>query len=84
MSKENRETAGIWTEHLGDAHVGCFALLDDLKNDVPTEAQLSSLINLTTAIAKYYNIDPLGKTHTFETNTSKEPYIISKVNYNIM
>ena len=60
------------------------ALLWNFENDVPTEAQLSSLVNLTTAIARYYNIDPLGKTHTFELNTSKEPYVTPKVNYNIM
>ena len=33
MRKENRDTAGIWAEQLGDAHVGCYGLLDDLKND---------------------------------------------------
>lgn len=50
MSKENRETAGIWTEHLGDAHVGCFALLDDLKNDVPTEAEIYNIIEASNLI----------------------------------
>ena len=28
MRKENRDTAGIWAEQLGDAHVGCYGLLD--------------------------------------------------------
>lgn len=31
MRKENRDTAGIWAEQLGDAHVGCYGLLDELK-----------------------------------------------------
>ncbi len=60
------------------------ALLWNFENDTPTAAQLSSLINLTAALARYYNIDPLGKTHTFELNTTKEPYVTPKVNYNIM
>lgn len=60
------------------------ALLGNFENDVPTEAQLSSLVNLVTALTKYYNIDPLGKTHTFELNTLKEPYVTAKINYNIM
>jgi hypothetical protein len=51
---------------------------------MPTAAQLSALVNLTTAIARYYNIDPHGKTHTFNINTSNEPYVTEKENYNIM
>ena len=73
MHASNNNVSSIW-----------IALFWNFENDVPTEAQLSSLINLTTAIAKYYNIDPLWKTHTFETNTSKEPYVTAKENYNIM
>ena len=60
------------------------ALLWNFENDIPTEAQLSSLLNLLTALAKYYNIDPLWKTYTFELNTSKEPYVTAKINDNIM
>ena len=37
MNKENRQTAGIWADRLGDAHVGCYGLLDDLKHDEATE-----------------------------------------------
>ena len=43
MNKENRQTAGIWAEHLGDAHVGCYGLLDDLKNDEATEAEIGNI-----------------------------------------
>jgi N-acetyl-anhydromuramyl-L-alanine amidase AmpD len=32
--------------------------MGNFETSSPTEAQLSALINLTTAIAKYYNIDP--------------------------
>ncbi|MBQ5945028.1 hypothetical protein IJL65_01105 [bacterium] len=51
---------------------------------MPTEAQLSALVNLTTAVARFYNIDPLGTTHTFTLNTTKEPYVTAEENYNIM
>lgn len=44
MNKENRQTAGIWAEHLGDAHVGCYGLLDDLKNDEATEAEIGNVV----------------------------------------
>ena len=73
MHASNNNVSSIW-----------IALFWNFENDVPTEAQLSSLVNLTTAIARYYNIDPYGKTHTFEINTKQEPYVTAKVNYNIM
>lgn len=60
------------------------ALLWNFENDMPTEAQLSALVNLTTAVARFYNIDPLGTTHTFTLNTTKEPYVTAEENYNIM
>ena len=44
MNKENRQTAGIWAEHLGDAHVGCYGLLDDLKHDDVTEAEIEIVV----------------------------------------
>ena len=73
MHAANNNISSVW-----------IALFWNFEDDVPTEAQLSSLINLTTAIARYYNIDPLWKTNTFEINTSKEPYVTVKENYNIM
>ena len=60
------------------------ALLWNFENDMPTEAQLSALVNLTTAIARFYNIDPYGTTHTFTLNTTKEPYVTAEENFNIM
>ena len=60
------------------------SLMGNFENSVPTEAQLGALINLTTAIAKYYNIDPNWYTYTFSINTSKEPYVTSRKNPNIM
>jgi hypothetical protein len=59
-------------------------LLGNFENDMPTEAQLSALVNLTTAIARFYNIDPYGTTHTFTLNTTKEPYVTAEENFNIM
>ena len=60
------------------------SLLWNFEKDTPTEAQLSSLINLTTALAKFYNIDPLWTSYTFQTNTSKEPYVTAKKNFTIL
>ena len=50
MNKENRETAGIWADHLGDAHVGCYGLLDDLKNDEATEAEIGNIVEASKLI----------------------------------
>ena len=44
MRKEKRDTAGIWAEQLGDAHVGCYGLLDDLKNDEATEDEIGNIV----------------------------------------
>lgn len=44
MNKENRQTAGIWADRLGDAHVGCYGLLDDLKHDEATEAEIGNIV----------------------------------------
>ena len=60
------------------------ALMWNFENDTPTVEQMTSLVNLTTAIAKYYHIDPLGYTHTFTINSTKEPYVTSVKNPNIM
>jgi len=73
MHASNNNVSSIW-----------IALFWNFENDMPTAAQLSALVNLTTAIARYYNIDPHGKTHTFNINTSNEPYVTEKENYNIM
>ena len=50
MSRENRQTAGIWAEHLGDAHVGCYGLLDDLKHDDATEAEIGNIVEASNLI----------------------------------
>lgn len=50
MKKENRGTAGIWADHLGDAHVGCYGLLDDLKNDDATEAEIENIVEASNLI----------------------------------
>lgn len=50
MTKENRETAGIWAEHLGDAFVGCYGLLDDLKNDEATDAEIGNIVEASNLI----------------------------------
>ena len=60
------------------------ALLWNFENDTPTIEQLSALVNLTTALARFYNIDPYGKTHTFTLNTTQEPYVTAEENFNIM
>lgn len=50
MRKENRNTAGIWAEHLGDAHVGCYGLLDDLKYDDATDAEIFNIVEASNLI----------------------------------
>ena len=50
MKKVNREKAGIWADHLGDAHVGCYGLLDDLKNDEATEAEIGNIVEASNLI----------------------------------
>lgn len=50
MNKENRQTAGIWAEHLGDAFVGCYGLLDDLKKDDATDSDISKIVEASNLI----------------------------------
>lgn len=50
MREENRDTAGIWAEQLGDAYVGCYGLIDDLENDEVTEAEIDSIIEASNHI----------------------------------
>lgn len=51
MNKENRQTTGIWADHLGDAHVGCYGLLDDLKHDEATEAEIGNIVEASNLIS---------------------------------
>lgn len=66
MKKENRETAGIWADHLGDAHVGCYGLLDDLRNDEATEAEIGNIVEASNLIDKA--IDLLNAVYEGKTN----------------
>ena len=61
MNKGNRQTAGIWSEHLGDAHVGCYGLLDDLKNDEATENEIEKIVEASNLIDRA--IDLLNAVH---------------------
>ena len=60
------------------------ALMWNFQNDTPTIDQMKALVNLTTAIARFYQIDPLWYTYTFSTNSEKEPYVVATKNPNIM
>ena len=60
------------------------ALMWNFEKDTPTVEQMKSLVNLTTAVAKYYHIDPLGYSYTFSTNNDEEPYVVATKNPNIM
>ena len=60
------------------------AMMWNFENDTPSVEQMKSLVNLTTAIAKFYHIDPLGYTYTFSINSEKEPYVVATKNPNIM
>ena len=50
MRKENRDTAGIWAEHIGDAHVGCYGLLNFLENNETTEAEIGNIVEASILI----------------------------------
>lgn len=52
MNKENRQTAGIWAEHIGDAYVGCYGLLDDLKSDDATEVEIGNIVEASNLIER--------------------------------
>lgn len=67
MRKENRETAGIWADHLGSAYVGCYGLLDDLKNDDAKEAEIGNIVEASNLIDRA--IELLNAVYT-ETNMS--------------
>lgn len=73
MHASNNNITSVW-----------ICLMWNFQNDVPTVKQMEALVNLTTAIAKFYHIDPLGYTYTFSTNTEKEPYVVAEKNPNIM
>ncbi len=73
MHASSNNVASIW-----------IALMWNFEKDTPTVEQMKSLVNLTTAVAKYYHIDPLGYTYTFTTNSDEEPYVVATKNPNIM
>lgn len=73
MHASSNNVASIW-----------IALMWNFEKDTPTVEQMKSLVNLTTAIAKFYHIDPLGYTYTFSTNNDEEPYVVATKNPNIM
>ena len=73
MHTANNNASSIW-----------ISLMWNFEKEIPTQQQLSALINLTTALSRFYNIDPYGKTYTFSINTSKEPYVVAKENSTIM
>ena len=50
MRKENRDTAGIWAEQLGDAHVGCYGLLEEMENDEDTETEIGNIVEASNLI----------------------------------
>ena len=50
MNKENRQTAGVWADRLGDAHVGCYGLLDNLKHEETTEAEIGNIVEASNLI----------------------------------
>ena len=60
------------------------ALMWNFENEKPTKSQVAALVNLTTALSKFYNIDPLWYSYTFSTNTRKEPYVTATKNPSIM
>lgn len=56
METVNRQTTAIWAEHLGDAFVGCNGLLDELKNDEATEAEIGNIVETSNLIEEAINL----------------------------
>lgn len=44
------QTDGIWAGRLGDAHVECYGLLDDLKHNASTEAEIGNIVEASNHI----------------------------------
>ena len=69
-SRNNRPT--IWISLIGNF---------EIQN--PTEAQLKSLVALSTALAKKYNIDPYGKSN-YHKDTDNYPYLTTMNDFRIV
>lgn len=50
MNKNNRDAAGIWADHLSAACIGCSGLLDDLKHDDATDAEIENIVEASNLI----------------------------------
>lgn len=72
MNKENRETAGIWAEHIGDAYVGCYGLLDDLESDNATEDEIGNIVEASNLIERAMELLNAVYGGTIEENNHKE------------
>jgi len=73
MHASNNNVTSIW-----------ISLMWNFQYDKPSVEQMESLVNLTTALAKYYHIDPHGYAYTFSTNNETSPYVVATKNPNIM
>lgn len=56
MKTVNRQTTAIWAEHFGDAFVGCNGLLDELKNNEATEAEIGNIVEASNLIEEAINL----------------------------
>lgn len=53
MTTNNKQTATIWAEKLGDAYVGCYGLMDDLNSENDgTEEELNAIGTAAELIAE--------------------------------
>ncbi|MFA6256425.1 MAG: N-acetylmuramoyl-L-alanine amidase [Candidatus Absconditabacterales bacterium] len=59
------------------------SLMGNFNVNVPTDASLKSLVNLTTALAKKYKINPKATTTYFK-KSSEPPYLEAYQNYTIV
>lgn len=58
------------------------SLIGNFEIQNPTEAQLKSLVALSSALAKKYNIEPYGKS-TYHKDSDKHPYITDLTDFKI-
>ena len=58
------------------------SLMGNFEINQPTPEQIKALINLSTSLAYYYDIDPFARWH-FHTQSSEYPYVDNHEHYNL-
>lgn len=59
------QTDGIWVGRLGDTHVECYGLLDNLKHNVSTEAEIGNIVEASNHIDRAIDLLAVAYDGTF-------------------